>query len=252
MVQNYANPQTLNRYSYCVNNPLKYTDPSGHDVLIMLGKGTTSYTQEGYDMWHNWAIDTGLMTADENFEILADFNESGIADVGPRLAQLECRLLEGDLTNIKLVGFSEGAATIGTLLANVADNPNYMTNVRDELKLAMLLECPTGPLTERGIHNYDWTRLNNLPDRLTAAGAKRQLGDAWNSASMVHRTKLDGWNSYSYDSRPWYVRAFDHIPIQQTYITSQAMRVYLTFKGVHSNIINSKRLTVAYNDLFSE
>jgi RHS repeat-associated protein len=25
------NPQTLNRYSYCLNNPLKYIDPSGHD-----------------------------------------------------------------------------------------------------------------------------------------------------------------------------------------------------------------------------
>lgn len=26
----YANPQSLNRYSYVVNNPLRYTDPSGH------------------------------------------------------------------------------------------------------------------------------------------------------------------------------------------------------------------------------
>ncbi|MFC1870994.1 RHS repeat-associated core domain-containing protein [Chloroflexota bacterium] len=25
-----ANPQSLNRYSYCLNNPLKYNDPSGH------------------------------------------------------------------------------------------------------------------------------------------------------------------------------------------------------------------------------
>jgi RHS repeat-associated protein len=30
VIQNPADPQTLNRYSYCVNNPLKYTDPSGH------------------------------------------------------------------------------------------------------------------------------------------------------------------------------------------------------------------------------
>ena len=34
VVQSYANPQTLNRYSYCVNNPLKYTDPSGHLVIF--------------------------------------------------------------------------------------------------------------------------------------------------------------------------------------------------------------------------
>jgi RHS repeat-associated protein len=32
IVQNYMNPQTLNRYSYCLNNPLKYVDPSGHEA----------------------------------------------------------------------------------------------------------------------------------------------------------------------------------------------------------------------------
>ena len=30
IVQDITNPQTLNRYSYCLNNPLKYIDPSGH------------------------------------------------------------------------------------------------------------------------------------------------------------------------------------------------------------------------------
>jgi hypothetical protein len=25
-----TNPQTLNKYQFCVNNPLRYTDPSGH------------------------------------------------------------------------------------------------------------------------------------------------------------------------------------------------------------------------------
>jgi RHS repeat-associated protein len=34
IVQNAANPQTLNRYSYCLNNPLKYIDPSGLRVYI--------------------------------------------------------------------------------------------------------------------------------------------------------------------------------------------------------------------------
>jgi RHS repeat-associated protein len=30
VVPSAANPQTFNRYSYCNNNPLKYTDPTGH------------------------------------------------------------------------------------------------------------------------------------------------------------------------------------------------------------------------------
>jgi len=43
-VQDYTNPQTLNRYAYCQNNPLKYTDPSGWwtfgiSINIMCGFG---------------------------------------------------------------------------------------------------------------------------------------------------------------------------------------------------------------------
>jgi len=34
LVPNPANPQAFNRYSYCLNNPLKYTDPSGHFGVI--------------------------------------------------------------------------------------------------------------------------------------------------------------------------------------------------------------------------
>jgi hypothetical protein len=32
--QDLNNPQTFNRFSYCLNNPLKYTDPSGNDQII--------------------------------------------------------------------------------------------------------------------------------------------------------------------------------------------------------------------------
>ncbi len=34
IVPDFADPQTLNRYSYCANNPVIYTDPSGHFFLI--------------------------------------------------------------------------------------------------------------------------------------------------------------------------------------------------------------------------
>jgi hypothetical protein len=37
-------PQTLNRYSYCLNNPLKYVDPRGLDCeFVILPDGTISY-----------------------------------------------------------------------------------------------------------------------------------------------------------------------------------------------------------------
>jgi hypothetical protein len=39
-----ANPQCLNRYSYCLNNPLKYTDPSGHVNVDSDDGGATDVT----------------------------------------------------------------------------------------------------------------------------------------------------------------------------------------------------------------
>ncbi|GEM_PF-5653187 len=45
VVQNLANPQTLNRYSYVVNNPLRYIDPTGR-----------VYVDDGQGNWY-WAPD---------------------------------------------------------------------------------------------------------------------------------------------------------------------------------------------------
>lgn len=62
IVQNPGDPQVLNRYSYCRNNPLIYTDPTGHvfgiDDLIVIGAGiligaalsTTVAATQGHDL----------------------------------------------------------------------------------------------------------------------------------------------------------------------------------------------------------
>jgi hypothetical protein len=49
-----TNPQCLNRYSYCLNNPLKYTDPSGHEI----GEGIEGAPRDG-DM--GWTIKDGYI-----------------------------------------------------------------------------------------------------------------------------------------------------------------------------------------------
>jgi RHS repeat-associated protein len=33
VITDFTDPQTFNRYSYCLNNPLKYTDPTGHGIF---------------------------------------------------------------------------------------------------------------------------------------------------------------------------------------------------------------------------
>jgi tripartite motif-containing protein 71 len=46
ILQNYYDPQTLNRYSYCQNNPLTFNDPTGHFVEFIIGAiiGLAAYT----------------------------------------------------------------------------------------------------------------------------------------------------------------------------------------------------------------
>jgi hypothetical protein len=45
-----GNPQSLNRYSYVLNNPMKSTDPSGHAVDVGLGEGASEYLW--WDLFH--------------------------------------------------------------------------------------------------------------------------------------------------------------------------------------------------------
>jgi hypothetical protein len=52
VIQSLANPQCLNRYTYCLNNPLKYIDPSGYKVEFDT-TGTGSYNS--YDQMIKFA-----------------------------------------------------------------------------------------------------------------------------------------------------------------------------------------------------
>jgi len=36
-------PQALNRYSYALNNPLRYTDPTGHEMMSTLIRNVTGF-----------------------------------------------------------------------------------------------------------------------------------------------------------------------------------------------------------------
>jgi len=38
VIPNIFDPQSYNRYSYCVNNPLRFTDPSGHSFVLFDGE----------------------------------------------------------------------------------------------------------------------------------------------------------------------------------------------------------------------
>ena len=77
IVPNPANPQSLNRYSYCLNNPLRYVDPSGHvgedwavaqvtanqgdkvtiagtDYIVCVTAGGTGLMDPSTYQWYSW------------------------------------------------------------------------------------------------------------------------------------------------------------------------------------------------------
>ena len=63
-----GNPQSYNRYSYCLNNPLKYTDPSGHIVFVLpaLYAGGTALAVYGIDhlYWNGRIAANNMATAE--------------------------------------------------------------------------------------------------------------------------------------------------------------------------------------------
>ena len=67
-IQNFTNPQNLNRYSYCLNNPLKYVDPSGYEHVYVTDEGLNDDGEYWYcvysDKAHNNLI--AIVTGADN------------------------------------------------------------------------------------------------------------------------------------------------------------------------------------------
>jgi RHS repeat-associated protein len=56
-----ADPQALNRYSYCLNNPLRYRDPSGHDSAEdYIGYEIVEYYDDGTFVARIWCFEEEL------------------------------------------------------------------------------------------------------------------------------------------------------------------------------------------------
>jgi RHS repeat-associated protein len=91
------NPQSLNRYSYVLNNPLKYLDPSGHVELLF----EDSLLQEAYDLGYD-----ALVSLYYDEQIPQAFIEWLL-------------LAEGEVyISWSIFGLDEGAITLGVSWAN--------------------------------------------------------------------------------------------------------------------------------------
>jgi RHS repeat-associated protein len=196
-----ANPQTFNRYSYCLNNPLRYIDPSGLDVLLV---GGSDSTYDSMMEWRQQVIDSGMLAEGEEVYIIWDIDSeiAGIqsCDVAPRYTQLDTWLSKHqDVTDLKIISHSEGAAATGTYIAdwlhgtgNVSESSANLLN--SQLKGVFLVEPPTG-ISNIRVNNYDWTRLNGLGEALGRKNIK--AANIYNACSIVNSSPLEGWDRYN-------------------------------------------------------
>ncbi|MBN2543353.1 RHS repeat-associated core domain-containing protein [bacterium] len=198
-----TNPQAYNKYGYCVNNPLSAIDPNGKDYIFVCGSG--GKPSEWDTMIDSLNIDSSekVIFVTEPEETFGAIGGSGW-EIQDQVTGLESYLL-GDLTDIKLIGHSEGAAAIITVLDKLANDDNYLadTNVRNELQAAVMVEGITGIL-HNVVQGWEDNRYNDLPGRLAKKAPNATLLDVWNAASIVHSTgRMPGWsksNTYFYNS----------------------------------------------------
>jgi RHS repeat-associated protein len=120
-MQNYYSPQGLNRYAYCINNPLIYVDPTGHDFLGIGGFFG--------DVWggikQGWGTFTGGISRAWN----SIFGGGG-ANTSPSGTG-------GPLSNNVSNQVSQGNVNVNPSLANTSTGNNILSGSSDGFRLTL-------------------------------------------------------------------------------------------------------------------
>jgi RHS repeat-associated protein len=167
IIPNPYNPQDLNRYSYVRNNPLKYVDPSGHDIIIVGGagwSGTDPYDDPSW--WEEWIREYTGWTHDQFLEKFYDpwmkaktdeekmkiAQETGVAifkwDAVPGAEQwgsladaatyLQKQINDWGLRDVTILGHSKG----GLVVAKLLEMYEQGSLAKGEVKNAIAIDPP--------------------------------------------------------------------------------------------------------------
>jgi pimeloyl-ACP methyl ester carboxylesterase len=214
-VPDYESPQSMNKYAYCINNPLKYIDPFGFDVYIVVGGSGSSKTTEGRNQWSDFLYSIGFGEGDMYRYVYDIDPEMKISwrfwefhfyyDVGPRYNQLldELRWAQNHRPDdpVHLIGFSEGAATIAVFLNKLTNGEDPVPGVSSRIRTAILLDVPKGWGRSVVVHGYDESVLVDLPSRLGSAGNDILCLNARSLLSIAQTGIIDSWGDHSMEYR---------------------------------------------------
>jgi RHS repeat-associated protein len=127
-----TNPQSFNRYSYCLNNPLKYVDPSGHvaDINGLNSDVVANALLSGNYMW----LTSAAVQQAAASPLLAGW--IGLAGKSPNLTNM--MINSSSLFEILRIDFGSNESGLPVVNANVHTdywgNPSYMvTYVPDDV-----------------------------------------------------------------------------------------------------------------------
>ena len=129
-VQQPTNSQNFNRYSYCLNNPLKYTDPSGEflaelfaSAFISAVRSMMGAAQAGTNIWRAGAI--GALSSFATFGIGSAFKE--VASVGHELLRAGAHGINGGVTTILNGGNFGSGLVAGVVSSATGSFAQYQT-----------------------------------------------------------------------------------------------------------------------------
>lgn len=115
IIPNVYNPQNLNRYSYCLNNPMTYTDPDGHvAVPVFLVTGLLGAAAGG--------------TVAFGFSIAIQYAQTGDIDTKLLLAHTAGGVVAGGVTGLTL-GIGNGLLTGAGVTSITAGSISFMSVV---------------------------------------------------------------------------------------------------------------------------
>ena len=177
IVQAPSDPQTLNRYTYCRNNPLIYVDPTGH-ALVHTYMAKFSGASSGYG--------GGSMNASANSVMSGGF----LSNSGSSAASLQMhasQLANATANNTQTMLYSADIIAKGSALptgVKTIDGVRTYPNMRPYMcisgAVAMIMDYHANILGREGLVNGPTTKENRHADLGAIASAMGAMGvGAW-------------------------------------------------------------------------
>jgi hypothetical protein len=188
VVPEYANPQSLNRYSYVLNRPSQGGDPSGHqgpeeedfdspeeyEAWLYLSEHNPEFTYAQFvasrEAYYQYAADPQLYRQD--LEIVNGLVEGSVEESEYRITYAKL-YLEYVLHEHLLAVISLDVAREALTEARASDDPNYFLWTAITFGAILSIFDDGNPLDGDFINDEGWSLISNHAESATRKGARQ-------------------------------------------------------------------------------